>query len=485
MKDPYAKGDRKRQKEEKHQMRAGQKAWRRKHRIASWQRFRKSMADFFANPFVKKQLTLEEQEQQSIRNVRRFYKKDRFAKGDRQRQKEEKKQRNAVIKASRRRHKNVQRQEFRKRLNEFFSNPFSRKQLTPEELSQKRAKERWRLERAKDRRKLLSKVVKNPYRAIFPKKWSAQEVGYVPHQTKKDRKILAKKKRIEMKNNFRFVLATPDLRKKLVFTFLHSLAFYLLSFLLIYVIYQLATIFIARGFHIPVVWYYYRLKFPLYTFSHLYTPSALVTIFGSGPAISLLLALVFLRLFFNNNIYSKNFQLFYLWGIIHGLNMFFGAYIVGFLTRTEFIYTSEWLLMSRIYDVEEIIFTILSLGIMILAGRQLTSMFLVSSGSVTLVIPEYRLFFIICQVLLPWMAGGVIFFVITTPTYYIPFLLKTITPGLLLIPSLFTYNSLRNESIHYSGLIRRNYFRWSIVIVVIALLFFYRVVLNFGLKLNQ
>ena len=234
-----------------------------------------------------------------------------------------------------------------------------------------------------------------------------------------------------------------------------------------------------------MVWYYYQLKFPLYTYSNLYTRAALVTIFGSGPAVSLVLAIVFMRLFFYKNLYSKSFQLFYLWGIINGLNMFFGAYIVGFLTRTEFIYTSEWLLMSSVFDVEEIIFTTLSLAIMVLAGRQLTSMFLVSSGSVTLVTPEYRLFFIICQLFLPWMAGGVIFFLITTPTYYIPFLLKTITPGLLLIPSLFTYNSLRNENIHSSGLIRRNYFRWGILIVVVALLFFYRVVLNFGLKINQ
>lgn len=410
--------------------------------------------------------------------------KDRFEKGDRQRRKEEKRKWNAQIKAMRRRHRKIVRQESRHRLVEFLAHPFARRQPTPEEIALERVKKRYRNERREDRRKWMSGFLKNPYRAVFPKNWSATEVGYIPHQTKKDRRIAARKRRKITWANFKLILATPDLRKKFRFAYLQSTAYYILSFLLIYIIYQLVTIFVASAFNIPVVWYYYQLKFPLYTYSNLYTRTALVAIFGSGPAVSLVMAITFLRLFFSKGNYAKNFRLFNLWGMISGLNMFFGAYIVGFLTRTEFIYTSEWLLMSSIFDIEEIIFTMLSLAVLILAGIKITSMFLVSSGSVTLITPEYRLFYIISQVILPWITSTVIFFLLTTPTHYIPFLLKTFTPGLMLIPSLFVYNSLRNQNIHDSGLIRRNYFRWGIIVLVIALLFFYRVVLNFGLKLN-
>lgn len=410
--------------------------------------------------------------------------KDRFAKGDKKRKREAKRLRHAEIRSMRRRYRLAREKEFRLRLKTFLANPFARKPPTEEDLALKRIRKRYKSERKADRRKWMSAFLKNPFRTIFPKNWSATEVGYIPHQTKRDRRIAARKRRKITWANFKLVLATPDLRKKFVISFLQSTAYYILSFLLIYIIYQLVTIFVARTFNVPVVWYYYQLKFPLYTYSHLYTRTALVTIFGSGPAVSLVLAIIFMRLFFSKSPIAKNFQLFNLWGIINGLNMFFGAYIVGFLTRTEFIYTSEWLLMSRIFDVEEIIFTMLSLAVMLLAGIKITSMFLVSSGSVTLITPEYRLFFIISQVILPWIAGAVIFFLITMPTHYIPFLLKTITPGLALIPALFTYNSLRNQNIHDSGLIRRNYFRWGLVVLVIALLFFYRVVLNFGLKLD-
>lgn len=485
MMDHHTMQDRQMQKEEESQRRKELEEWRLKHRKPSWgMKFLLRIGSLFMRLFVKKPQTPLQHEKERIKNIKRIYRKDRFAKGDRKRQKEEKRQRQAQIRSMRRRHRMAQRREFRQRLSKFFVNPFAFRQPTPEQLAQRRIKKRYRSEKSEDRKKWLAAFRKNPYRTLFPKKWSAKEVGYIPHQTKKDRQIAARKRRKILWANFKIVLSTPELRKKFAGTYLQSTAYYILSFLLIYVIYQLVTIFVARLFNIPVIWYYYQLKFPLYTYSNLYTRAALVTIFGMGPVVSLVLALIFLRLFFSKSYYSKNFQLFNLWVAINGLNMFFGAYIIGFLTRTEFIYTSEWLLMSRIFDVEEIIFTVLSLTVLILVGRHVASLFLVSSGSVTLVSPEYRLFFIISQVILPWITGGVLLFLVTTPTHYIPLILKTLTPGLILIPSLFTYNSLRNQNIHESGLIRRNYFRWGIVVMVIALLFFYRVILNFGWKLN-
>ncbi len=302
--------------------------------------------------------------------------------------------------------------------------------------------------------------------------------------TRLERKELAQIKRRELRQNFKTIINTPDLRRKFGFGFLHSTAYYIITFMFIYVIYQVITIMVASSYNIPVIWYYYQLKFPLYTYSPLYTRSALVAIFAAGPIISLMLAFVFLKLFFTENPIVKRLQLMYLWGFISGANMFFGAYIAGFITRTEFIYTSEWIFMSNMFDIEEIIFTSISFIMMFIIGRIVTPLFLVSSGSVTLIKPGFRFFFIISQVILPWMAGTVILFLITLPNYYFPLILKTITPVLILLPSLYLYDSLQYESIHRSGVIQHNYFRWSVVIAVIALLFFYRVILSFGLKVS-
>jgi hypothetical protein len=483
-KDPYAKGDRKRQKAEKQRRKAELKKWRRKRRTARWHGIRQSLINFFMNPFAKKQPTFEELEKRRLKRIRKIHKNDPHAKSDRQRQREEQRQIRAKVKSSHRKHRKAARKELFQNILRFLSNPLAKEILTPHEREQLRLKKYWRHERRKDRRKKLVKFLKDPFYTLFPPKWSAKEIGYIPHQTKKDRALAARKRRKEMWKNLKIILSTPDVRKKFGIVFLQSTAYYVLAFMIVYVIYQLVTIMVASVFQIPVAWYYYQLKFPLYTYSKLYTRPALVLIFGAGPLVSLLIASLSLKSFFNRRSISNHFQLFSLWGIVSGVNMFFGAYIIGFLTRTEFIYTSEWLLMSSVFDIEEMVFTLVSMGMLIIIGRLLTPLFLVSSGSITLLTPEYRLFFIISQVILPWIAGIGIFFLIVTPHYYIPFLLKTLTPGLIVIPSLFLYNTARNENIHTSGLIRRNYFRWSIVIAVIALLFFYRVVLNFGLKVN-
>jgi hypothetical protein len=290
-------------------------------------------------------------------------------------------------------------------------------------------------------------------------------------------------KRQQRIENLKKILSTPDIRLKFIFTYLHSTAYFIFSFMLIYIIYQIVTIGMASSFHIPVIWYYYELKFPLYTFSPLYTRKALVAIFAIGPIASLMLAFLFLRLFFSKHRLLKRFQLFYLWGFINGINMFFGAYIAGFFTRTEFIYTSEWLFLSNMFDIEEILFTVISFMVMIIVGRIVTPLFLLSSGSVTMIKPEFRFYFVISHVILPWITGVIIMFLLTLPTYYIPLVIKTITPGLVLLPSLYLYDLLIYEDIHRSGEINHNYFKWSIVIGTIALLFFYRIILSWGLKI--
>lgn len=327
----------------------------------------------------------------------------------------------------------------------------------------------------------------NLWQLVFPrKKRRLPNDGYYStfRQSKKERKELARLKRKQFLDNLRIVLTSAGLRQKFVFAYLHSTAYFILAFLLIYVIYQIITILVASSYGIPIVWYYYQLKFPLYTYSPLYTRMAMVVIFASGPILSLLLAFVFLRLYFSKNYINRHFKLFYLWGFISGVNMFFGAYIAGVITRTEFIYTSEWLFMSRVFATEEIIFAIIAIVALIIIGRIITPLFLLSSGSITLIKPNFRLHFILSVVILPWLTGMAILFLVTLPNYYIPLIIKTITPGLVLIPSLFLYNSQKFDTIHRSGVIQHSYFRWSILIVAIAILFFYRLILSLGLSVS-
>jgi hypothetical protein len=404
---------------------------------------------------------------------------------DRRKMRAEKRYNRARRKAYRQLERAESWERFNKRYNEFLAHPFARKKLTSDQREMLYLKKLARQDRKEDRKKWWAKFRRNPWRIIIPRKKKRMDDGgylYIYHMTKQERRELAIVKRKERRENYRKIISTPDLRQKFILTYLQSTAYFVFTFLLMWVLYQAVTMLVASSFHIPVVWYYYQLKFALSDYSPLYTRSALVTIFAAGPILSLMLGFVLLKLFFSENEKVKRFQLFYLWGFINGANMFFGAYISGFLTRTEFIYTSEWIFLSDVFDIEEIIFVAISIVMLFVIGRIVVPLFLISSGSVTLVKPENRFFFIISQVVLPWLTGVVVLFLITIPNYYIPLIIKTLTPVLALLPALYLYDSLQYENIHRSGAIQHNYFRWSIVIVAIALLFFYRIILSWGLR---
>ncbi|MFZ4549226.1 MAG: hypothetical protein ACOYN4_17390, partial [Bacteroidales bacterium] len=469
--DPYAQIERRRKRAAKKHKQAREKAWQRKNRKEAWRNFKRRINGIISNPFARRKPTPQSHadRQEMISNgERRHSNRPTLSSTDRK-------------KAWKRKERAKKWQQLKVQFGNFLAHPFAKRELTPIQRRDLQIKRMQNHDRKIARKKFIEKVKTNPLALVFPQNTNRGKSRKSLRSKYRLAKEDVRKKIAKGVENYKMLKATPDAEGKFVKTFLLSTAYYIMAFLIIYVIYQVVTILVASHSHISGIWYYYQLKFPLN--SPLYTRANLILIFSSGPLVSLMLALGSLRMFFSHNIFFKRFRLFYLWGFICGVNMFFGAYIVGFITRTEFIYTSEWLFLSDVFDIEEIIFTLISFGMLIGIGRIVTPLFLFSSGSVTLIKPEFRLYFIISQVILPWMAGVIILFVLTLPNYYIPLVLKTITPAFILFPSLVIYNSRKFAKIHKSGVVQHNYFRWSIIIVFFALLLFYRVILNFGLKL--
>jgi hypothetical protein len=373
-----------------------------------------------------------------------------------------------------------QREEFARAVRRFFG-------LLPpaeSEMAKRRANRLVRAERAMHRAEQWKKFRERPFRYFtlrkeLPAELKALRKLYIAEMRDKRKQAIA-----DTAAAFVEICRMRDLRGRAIYTYFVSLANYILAFLFVYVVYQLATILMASSFDIPVIWNYHRLDFPLYTYSPLYTRSALVIIFGAGPVISILMGLIAQRLFFMDSPFFRRYNLFFLWTFIHGMNMFFGAYIVGFLTRTEFIYTTEWLFMSRSFDVEEIVFAILSVTVGVLVGYLATPLFLLASGSHSLIKPRYRFYFILLQSILPWFTGAILVFLLTLPTPYLPLILKTITPLIMLIPTLVAFNAERYREAFSTVLIKRQSFRWGLVIIVAAVLFFYRVILNQGWRFS-
>ncbi|MEZ5083887.1 MAG: hypothetical protein R2750_10625 [Bacteroidales bacterium] len=263
-------------------------------------------------------------------------------------------------------------------------------------------------------------------------------------------------------------------RVELLKVLINSTSLYLFAFGFIYYLSQLVTVFTAKFYDIPSVLYSYRIFWPLYTYSSLYTRPALILIFGTGPLIALLVTFGSYRLFLISRRYRFNVKVLFLWIIFHGLNSFFGAYIAGVITRTGFVYTTEWIFLSNVFDVEEIIFLIVSIVVLITAGVFFARLHLTSASSGVLIERKTRLYFIISQVLLPGLIGVGVLFGVNYPKNPPELLLLYGASFLMIIPVLTNYNSPSNEMINRPVKNYRVSIGWIYIFFVIILLIFLR-----------
>lgn len=263
---------------------------------------------------------------------------------------------------------------------------------------------------------------------------------------------------------------------------LNSLSMFILSFLLVYLTSQVATIITASYYEIPTVLYSYRVYWPLYTYSTLYTRGALIVIFGIGPAISLILAFLFYRIFLLLKHRTRLLRIFFFWATIHGLNFFFGSYIVGVITRTGFIYTSEWLFFSNIFDPEEIMFMIIAFIALIVAGYLATRHVITTADSEIMIIPRFRVFYLLSKVLIPWIIGNLVLFAINLPNNPLELWLLYVMSLLVVLPMFVNYNSPMNLQLKTFEIKKKYRLGWEYVIFAIIALVLFRLGLFNGIS---
>lgn len=265
-------------------------------------------------------------------------------------------------------------------------------------------------------------------------------------------------------------------------TVINSIGLFLLSFLLVYYVHQFATIFAARAFNIPTKLYSYRIDWPLYTYSYLYTRKALIVIFGMGPFVCLLLGIAAYRLFLWSRFRTVHLKIFALWTAFNSFNMFFGAYVVGVITRTGFIYTSEWLFLSNVFDVEEIVLMIVSIVVLLIAGYYSTKQFLYAANSAAIIEPKVRLVYVIVAVLIPWLLGNLVLYIVNIPKNPVELVLLYSTSALIIIPLFSNYNTTTMQMLKLPWTPPRFRFGYAYLIITILFIIGTRLLLKSGLS---
>ena len=283
-------------------------------------------------------------------------------------------------------------------------------------------------------------------------------------------------------SEFNEQLRKANYRIMLLKTFINSLVLFVLAFWMVYLSNQMISILTGKIFSIPAVLYSYRIFWPLYTYSSLYSRQALIVIFGMGPLSSLIIAIASYRIYIWARKSRLNIKMLLLWIALHGFNLFFGAFIVGVITRTGFVYTTEWIFYSSVFDVEEIIFMISSVVGLIIIGVYTTRQFILAANSPELIPPRLRFFYILAQVFLPWLFGNLLLYLINYPDNPPELLLLYAASALMILPAFTNFNTLDNQMIKVNR--NRMHVAWIYIIISIGLIVFIRLVVFNGISFN-
>jgi hypothetical protein len=258
---------------------------------------------------------------------------------------------------------------------------------------------------------------------------------------------------------------------------LHSTAYYLLSYTIILVIFQLVTVMAARFFDIPAILHYNKIDFLVKPQS--WTFDSVKMIFSSGCISALIIGLISLVIFLKAKTLEGLLKLVFFWGFIHGLNIFIGSIVIG-----AFIYEGMGYVFAWMYFNDTIRMFLLFIGLIILlgTGTLLTkSMLLTANTYFSSSRREMRGRFILDQFFLPYIFSTIILIAARWPlTIYE--LLLIITPGFLILPLL---SGLHHFTIFFfDERERRIHLNKKVIFITLLVLVIFRSLLGYGLKIG-
>jgi len=185
--------------------------------------------------------------------------------------------------------------------------------------------------------------------------------------------------------------------------FFNSTFLFVISYLFMSLILDISTSLMASHFfYIESVLYYFGIVFSIADGNPLWTYESVTTIYFTGPFIALFLfGASFLKLFS----YFKNDEsipkLFFMWGFINALNLFFSGFLIGLINQRGFGYFASW----NYFSVEQsIVSAVICVSVMVIAGYYFTNSFMRNANNYIIINKENRKFYILSIAVFPWIA---------------------------------------------------------------------------------
>ncbi|MDX9907310.1 MAG: hypothetical protein RBS55_12040 [Bacteroidales bacterium] len=259
---------------------------------------------------------------------------------------------------------------------------------------------------------------------------------------------------------------------------INSTVFFIMSYLALFFISQAVTVIAAGFFNYPATVYYFEIYFNISP--EAWYHDSVKTIFSAGPLVNFILGVICLIIYHKLKESPVTFKIFFLWGFLHGVNMLFGAMLVGTLFETGVGHVISWM---YIMDTGRLLYSILSIFLLVIAGMIATKPFLFSANSYFNEINTgNRQTFMLSQVFWPFLTGNIIMILVRQPrlVFYDTFILFTLVISVLAV--LFTFSGY-NE-LYFEEEDKKPGIAWIATGILILALIFFRVILGIGIRLG-
>lgn len=264
-------------------------------------------------------------------------------------------------------------------------------------------------------------------------------------------------------------------KRKSLFIIINSTAFYLLSYLFLYMLFQLTTIIFSNVFDIPNTLYYNRIGFNVRP--EAWTFDSVKVIFSSGNVLLFLLSITFLVVIFKAIEFDGFLRLFFVWGFIHAVSMLLGSFIIG-----AFNFEGFGIVLSYLYLADTAKMLLLFAGLLLLLGIGMTMVkpFLFTSNIYfKFLSPKMRPAFRRDQFIVPFLLSTLILMVLKYPTTLYENLML-IVPVFILLPLFWGIG--RFPVFYFEETEKSISLHLRLLIVTIVIFILYRVFLGIGIN---
>lgn len=262
---------------------------------------------------------------------------------------------------------------------------------------------------------------------------------------------------------------------------INSTVAYIFAFIATYIVYQFTTIIAAASCGINVRLFFNRVDFITPDTSPLWSFDSALLVFSSGPAISLILgaiSLLFCLRYMND---KRSLKILFLWISIHFFSRILSFFIFGnifFLYGPNLII--DWLYLGEGF---RIILSAIAFMLMIITGRAFAGMFMHSANNINLIQMPRRLSFLLSQMIIPYLAGSIIIFLIFVSGFHVKEIIEiliSLSMIICLLPIIINYK--RYSVLHLEESIEVFPVERQYIYLTVGLIILFRLVLIKGIS---